>query len=307
MIGSRRNRHIGTMAQVLASVFLLVFSVAARGQDYSGLSRDFQPSQLTAADKTFLQAALALEGYYDGMLDGEWGPNSQGSFERFSWDNFETGPLDWHMAMLAFALVDWLSDGGWGYQYFEGLGVSVLVPFDETVWDEATEPFVNFHHQGSSLAYSMARSSHAEALGFHDYTVRWQEREGEPFVVRSDQLLVTSAAKRDGSILYARSDLVRGGWSTTILSAAETDGKMLGTVSASITVGSANPISPTRGGYLDGTIRKVIEVLQEGESGSPPPEQARPVWRNGIGFLCLRVRSCADQRTCCQRLPVDKR
>ena len=134
-----RTRRFGRLdALVLVAIATLVSlaSVPAIGQDYPEIYRGFDSSKLTRDDKTFLQAGLALEGYYDGLLDGDWGPNSQGSFERFTRSNFETQPLVWHMAMLALPYIEWAYNGGWVYQYFDDLGLSLLVPSKSLIQEE---------------------------------------------------------------------------------------------------------------------------------------------------------------------------
>ncbi|MEZ5720923.1 MAG: hypothetical protein R3D59_04125 [Paracoccaceae bacterium] len=245
MIGTQLFASFGALVPVAFAALLSVVPVPAISQDHPEIYRAFDSNRLSHQDKTFLQAGLALEGYYDGLLDGEWGPNSQGSFERFTRSNFESPPLDWHMAMLVFPYVEWAQNGGWGYQYLDDLGVSLLVPSESFIQEQPEGIFANFRHRDGTLAYSVAKTGWNDVQGLHNFTANWHERDAPPFVVRSDHLLVTSAAKRNGSILYARSDLVRGSWSTVMLSAAERDGKILGIVSSSISVGRRDQLGPT--------------------------------------------------------------
>lgn len=57
----------------LTGLWLLVFAAPAIAQNYDDLFRDFRADGLTYADKRFLQTALAFEGHYNGLLDGDWG------------------------------------------------------------------------------------------------------------------------------------------------------------------------------------------------------------------------------------------
>jgi len=279
------NRFFGAALLFALSALFSAHSAAVHAQGHSALFQDFDPRRLTEADKTYLQGALSLKGHYDGILDGDWGPNSQGSMERFSWQNFESNPLDWHTGMLAISFFEWASEGNWGYQYFEDLGVSVLVPFEAYSWDQPTGSFVNGHHDGSTLAYSMARSGHSEALGYHEFTVQKHDAGGQPFVVRSEHLLVTSALMRGGSTLYTRSDFIRGGWTTVMLSAEEKDDEFLGVVAASIRVGKANTLLPTKDGHLDTIVQTLFDYLDKEENNPGTGEDTEPSSGSGTGFF----------------------
>ena len=97
-------RHmIYAVALILSFVTVPVQTSA---QDYESLFRDFNSSSLTQADKRFLQAALAFEGHYNGLLDGDWGALSQKAMDRYSRQEFGTSAEDWHMATLAFGFLN---------------------------------------------------------------------------------------------------------------------------------------------------------------------------------------------------------
>lgn len=103
-------RILAVLLLVLGSFFGQPHSAAA--QDYSSLLRDFDARSLTWADKRFLQAALAFEGHYNGLLDGDWGPRSQRALNSYTRREFGTAAADWHMAMLAVAYFKRLSADG---------------------------------------------------------------------------------------------------------------------------------------------------------------------------------------------------
>lgn len=75
--------------------------------DQSGISTaseqlwaEFDARPLSASEKRFLQAALALRGYYNGLIDGAWGSGSQGALERFTRETFDREPLNSDAAYL---------------------------------------------------------------------------------------------------------------------------------------------------------------------------------------------------------------
>ena len=55
----------------------------------TGLWSEFDARPLSLTEKRFLQAALAMEGYYNGLLDGIWGNGSQSALERYTAAEFE--------------------------------------------------------------------------------------------------------------------------------------------------------------------------------------------------------------------------
>ena len=129
-------------------------------QDYQNLFRDFRSSDLSRADKRFLQAALAFEGHYNGLLDGDWGQISQRALEQYTWQEFGASAEDWHMAVLALSFFDIYKRDGWAVQQFEALGLSMLYPFNAVRNEPPTNSFVNWRHTNSSVGYSIgARQS----------------------------------------------------------------------------------------------------------------------------------------------------
>lgn len=84
-----------------------------------------------------------------------------------------------------------------------------------------------------------------------------------PYSVRKTNFAVTSAQRRDGTVLYTRSNFTQGRWSTVMLSAQSRDVALLNAVSASISVGHAAPVMFTEGGRLDDAIRKVVALTDD--------------------------------------------
>lgn len=253
------------VAVVFVALLLCLQPQAGRAQDFQRLFGDFDARSLTWADKRFLQAALAFEGDYRGLLDGAWGRLSQQALERYARREFQSEALDWHMAMLAWSLAERVAQDGWDMWFVEPMGVSVLWPDTTILREPDSDLFLNYRHRTSSLALSLGIHSDAEAEGVHAFTVGAHDRAGRPYTVRKPGLAVSSATRSDGSTLYARSDFVNGAWSTVVIAAGPADGALLNTVAASISVGRAPGLSPTIGGRLDRTIRETVAILEEAE------------------------------------------
>lgn len=282
----------------LRSTFIILLTVivlatpfgTARAQDYATLFRDFRAAGLSQDDKRFLQAALAFEGDYNGLLDGAWGQRSQRALEAFSWREFGTDAEEWHMVILAMGLFGRVDKEGWTRRHFDLLDMSVLFPAKTAISEAPTQDFLNWRHGTSSLSYSLGSHDYNTTARLHEYTLQWHGAAEAPYLVRKDGFAVTSAKRRDGSILYTRSNWVGGRWSTIMLSASARDKDTLNAVSASIAAGRARDLAVTRGGRLERAILLALDAMEQEEepnSGSqPPPSSASPgdVRSSGSGF-----------------------
>ncbi|WP_138935918.1 S1C family serine protease [Roseovarius arcticus] len=277
----------------LILMFALVASPCSVGaQDYSKLLEDFDAHALTQTDKRFLQAALAFEGYYYGLLDGDWGAKSRDAMSRYSRVKFKGAPEDWHMAVLALSLFERIDRDGWRMDYFDGLGMSFLFPVDSAIADPPTKDFVNWRHRNSSLSYSLGIHDKVTTQNLHDFTVRQHEISGGPYTVRKTNFAVTSSTSRDGSSLYTRSNFVNGHWSTVMLSASNHDGSILAAVSSSISAGNAPSLMVSENGRLEAAILQMIafidedrEKTEEGNSLANSNQQDAPSGGSGSGFF----------------------
>ena len=264
--------------------------VAAQADLYEDLFRQFSSASLTYDDKRFLQAALAFEGHYNGLLDGDWGGMSQRALEDFALQEFGSPAEEWHMAMLAFSFFDIYERDGWGMNYNPALGLSFLFPNNSAVPDQPTQYFVNWKHRNSTLAISIGVLPFSSAQNTHDFVSKWHETGSDDFYsVRRDGLAITASQKWDGSALYARSNLIEGAWSTVMLFAERRDRPILNAVAASIDVGRTRPLRLQDGGRLEATIFRALELAAEpapNVSAKPTPDRgSAPSLSSGSGFF----------------------
>lgn len=242
---------------------LLMAPLASKAQDYGSLFQSFSADTLTYDDKRFLQTALAFNGHYNGLLDGDWGPRSQRAMESYARTEFGTGVEDWHLAFLAFDFLDKYERDGWGMFRLNSFGLSMLYPYRAVRTDPSTELFVNWGHIHSSLAYSTGIHTRQTVQNLHDYTESVHASPAELYVLRQPSVAVTSATQRDGGVLYTRSNYINGVWHTVMLSADRRDVPILNAVAASIAVGSAPNISITDGGSLEIIVMQTVALLEQ--------------------------------------------
>lgn len=166
------------------------------------------------------------------------------------------------MAMLAHTFFGLVERDGWEYYYFEPSNISILWPFESIVQDASTTGFLNFRHRNSSLGISVAIQDAASAQRTHDYVQGRHELRSQAYSVRKRRLAISTSTQLGGSILYARSDLIDGTWTTFILSAERQDEGILNAMAGSVRHGRAPSLRISRNGKLEQAILQTAEVLK---------------------------------------------
>jgi S1-C subfamily serine protease len=153
--------------------------------------------------------------------------------------------------------------------------MSFLVPTVGFVAGAPSENFVNIEWARTSLRYSLMIGEAWQTQPVHEFTVR--EAVGEVYQVRMPTLWITSARTVNGASLYTRSDYRRGGWSTVMLSARDSDAGAMAAVTGSIQPGYAAQIGISPGVLMSG-IETMAAMLDDGsaDQGETAPATAEP-------------------------------
>lgn len=281
-----KMRHFLLCLFVSATALL---GTSPKAQNYEAIFQGFTTDGLTYNERRYLQAALAFEGHYVGLLDGDWGRLSKEAMQRYSTKEFGAQPEEWHTAMLAFSFFDQYQRDGWDMQYFSAIDMSLMLPLKTLITDPQSEHLLNYRHRDSTLAVSIGRHSLDTASSLHQYTMDAHSTAETPYTVRKDILAISTATTRDGTKLYTRSNFINGAWSTVMLSAKPWDINTFQAVASSITKGRSSPLDITEDGKLIGVVRQTIafadstEPTEEAPPSSPPePERAGG---SGSGFV----------------------
>lgn len=277
--------------------FLLWFCVfaislqctSAKAQNYEALFQGFTTSGLTYTERRYLQAALAFEGHYVGLLDGDWGRLSREALQRYTREEFDAQPEEWHTAMLAFSFFGRYERDGWDMRYFPVLNMSLMLPLKTLITEAPSEHLLNYRHRDSTLAISIGRHSFETASNFHQYTVNAHSTAETPYSVRKDGLAISTATTRDGTKLYTRSNFINGTWSTVMVSAKPWDLNTFQAVTSSIAVGKSAPLDITVDGKLIEVVRKTVAFVESHETpdNAPPSAPTEPdsAGSSGTGFV----------------------
>ncbi|WP_165354683.1 serine protease [Tropicimonas sp. IMCC6043] len=267
-----------TLEAAICLILALLFGVSpVEAYTEEELYLEFDARNLSAAEKRFLQAGLALSGTYNAMLDGAWGAGSQRALERYAVQNEIFGPVpNWLATLLAVQTLDQFEKDGWEERHLETLDISLLVP-TKKIRDAGTSgSFANLNHTETSLAYSLTRGDASQVGRLHAYTLDQAVAGTTPYEVRRSDVWITSARTGPGNSLYTRSDLRGRLWSTVMLSASDADGGQLAAVSGSIRPGSAPPVFLPPGKLTSGVSALVAVLEDEPEHSSKRPSAMLP-------------------------------
>ena len=160
-------------------------------------SAEFDARPMTWNEKRFLQAALALSGYYHGLLDGEWGSGSQSALERFSFDYSREKPRNEHAAILVARFVNEWVDGGWGFRYFPEHNISVLVPKGRISKFDHEGTYRGYEDPATGVYFGLNRYGFYGMQDLHQSILSDAEYGSEPYTLRKDQHWVTSVSRKE--------------------------------------------------------------------------------------------------------------
>ncbi len=218
------------------------------------LSLEFDARLLTEQEKRFLQVGLAFDTYYNGMIDGAWGPGSQRALERSALANGGSAIVtNADAGLAAIEAYSSLEAKGWERQYDAALDMSFLVPTAALEVGGPSDIFVNLNVTGRSIAYSLAVSDGTLGESFHLFTE--DQAVGEVYTVRRPLVWITSARTRDARSLYTRSDYRNGLWSTVMVSALDRDAGLLRPLPAVLLRGMRPPSEFRPGCWKAGSTR----------------------------------------------------
>lgn len=247
----------------------------------SSLWATFDARQFSLAEKRFLQATLALEGYYTGLIDGAWGRMSQDALERFTRAQFEREPSNVDAAYLLSTTIDAFIDEGWQEHDVSYLALSVLLPMKKMRLIEEEGLREEWAHSEKDINVTFVDLTRPELLAVHRSFASQSDRSGEPYTVRQTDRWVTSV-KNSWGTAYIRSELIGGTWSTVAIYAANAHRAEFSLISSGIKVGEPTAILPESDGLL---VRYAIELAAAIEADEPSNQGSSGTGRVGVSQL----------------------
>lgn len=226
--------------RTIVAIALTVWALVGPVNSYTAdeMLAEFEAEKLTHTERRFLQMALAFQGRYVALVDGAWGRGSQIALNEWAVQSGLDLPVtNLAVIFLATDAIEKFNAEGWEQYYLEWLDMSVAVPAGRMRMEPTSGDYISFTHLNSSLRYSVTVGTLAQAVQIHDRALGSSLAISTPYTLRRDTVQITSVEQPEGWLLYARSDLRRGGWTTILLSATARDSNILRAVSGSIAKG----------------------------------------------------------------------
>lgn len=242
----------------------------------SSLWADFDARPFSLAEKRYLQAALALEGYYTGLIDGAWGRRSQDALERFTQVRFDREPSNVDAAYLFAITIDAFIDDGWQQHEVSYLAISVMLPTNKMRLVEKDGVWEEWAHSEKDIRVTFDDLTAVELISLHRDHANRSGRIGQPYTVRQADRWVTSVKNNRGTG-YIRSELIGGTWSTVTVYAAHAYSSDLGLISSGIKVGEAINLAPESDGLLINYASELAAAIAADEGSSQSTEGSGPV------------------------------
>ncbi|TFL19396.1 S1 family peptidase [Jannaschia formosa] len=264
------------MSRLLRTVlFLLLTALAGQAvaQTALRLSAPFDPGLLSRDELRTLQAALAVEGSYDALLDGAWGRGSQSALEDWVRTSSAGGTPTWRDVRALVRRFQAEHDvNGWTPVRHPDSRLSHLRP-DRLLRQSADGDETRFVSEDGGLAI-VTRRGGLRPTDLHEAFLADAAQGAQPYRVREEDRIITSARMRGGRHVYVRSDRELGIWITHILLSDEANRGRLGLIASSFRRGPMEDVDPANDPVLGTLIA---------ETGLPLPEVASPAPSNDGG------------------------
>ena len=217
-LGTALRRAAGrAVAMLLILLALLPAAAQAQGRTLR-LSEPFEADRLGREELRALQAALALEGDYEALLDGSWGRGSQDALvAHVRRTTGGSGPTWRDVRALVRAYADERRLGGWRPVWHDAGQVWHLRP-DGLLADRSTAREERYATEdGGLLVIAQTNTFRPDAL--HEDFAADARPGSDPYRLDGGDLMVTAAEMRGGRFAYVRSDREGGGagWTTHIV------------------------------------------------------------------------------------------
>lgn len=240
---------------------------AAGAQD--DLFAPFDARGLGVAEKRMLQAALAAEGAYSGLLDGAWGAGSQAALDGWTQAVFGRDATPADAALLLDGFAARVGREGWGWTDPSATGLPVFVPLGQMVRSTPKPGRTDFEDLARGILVIVDQTTAAEVAALHAGFLDGPMAV-PPYQLRRQDLWVTSVRKADGGDVYLRSDRRGAGWVTTLVAAPreETADDL---VISSIAAEGPPVLALPPGGLAAGWVAALRVALAEVEDGRDQP------------------------------------
>lgn len=248
------------------------------------LADQFNPSEFTPQEILAIQRSLTFLGYYQGLWDKDWGPNSAKALSDYAQQRWNESPPSNAAMILALSEAIEISDEiGWTDIPLESFGMSFGVPARYVELNESAPASLEF--VGPDLLIRLWWAGRRSIQRDHREVLRGVNP-GDSYVVRRD-LRWVSSARRPNEWTYLRSDRIGESWVSLYVQGSANVEQLMDYVVSSFDTSADFDVN-------DGDLIDIVALLEEAaelqeessaEGSTHERLQAIPETRSGSGFF----------------------
>lgn len=263
-----------------AILFLLIsFFFVPPAMAQETLDTPMRAAILTGDELRFLQAALAYEGHYSGLLDGQWGPASQAAFQ----DSAGNKPADWrHAARMAIRFNKVLETGGWQPQLHGATNIGLLLPMARMQPGQGGSD-TRMTTRDGELQVRLVLAPAALTRSIHALIVANSPGLKPDYSLVRDTRIVTSSALNSGQQVYMRSEARGGNFASAAVTWKPDAAAEARLVIASLGTGAQRQIVLQSDGVLNLMVGR-LATERDNKVPQTPTETVRPGALAGTAF-----------------------
>jgi S1-C subfamily serine protease len=275
------------LARYLACTVVLIVLLGCSPARADIGERAFDAGALSQAEKRFLQAALAIEGTYKGLIDGAWGRGSHGALERWASARGLGRPIRFRDTRpLITAFRDEVDAAGWAALNLADARLSFQVPFGLLSLDETTRHPTLTDTAGTLLVRNFYEGG-TKTAEMHEWLL--DNHAATPDRLYSNYKsgrLITSARLANGKTAYLRSDRDGPGFHSILVQYQPWQAERGQLIAASISRQPQNDFRLPREGALASMMTSVAvpDRTPETAAAEPPAPRSDTPRGTGTGF-----------------------
>ncbi|MFZ3585041.1 S1 family peptidase [Loktanella sp. DJP18] len=241
---------------------------AATSDTTAMLDTPFDARPLDTQEKRYLQAGLALEGTYSGLIDGDWGRGSQTAYDAFlrkkNWPDSNRSA-----AVLTILTANALEDGQWTNFYMPSVNASISYPMGSMSAVENTQDRTHeIDSFDGSVIVRFYVGNEADVVDFH-VTLRTDSDNWGPLYESQSDGQVVSGSKAGNLYSYARSlrDPADGLWTTAlIVNQLEDTTNRPALMASTFQIGRSATLDAPNSGHLTTLVTAAVGEYDAGRS-----------------------------------------
>ncbi len=187
-------------------------AMPAQTQTTSILDRAFDATHFREVELRQIQRALLFAGFYNGLLDGEWGDISAKAIDAYADSKGASTALNRHLPELLDLGDSAMARLKWQEVYFPPFGAMIGFPSAVLEQTAAQDDLIAYANEKDTLGIMLGRLASDRTLALHENALTSAIGDRDPYTVRREDRMVTLVRNDGSGSAYVRSDRDDQGW-----------------------------------------------------------------------------------------------